>query len=68
MIGVRRPHPQQNVMSPPDIANLAVLADFNPIKSEKRLLIPFTEDRSLPPVKSPPEMKAVGLGRIDFRS
>jgi hypothetical protein len=63
MIGVRRPHPQQNVMSPPDIANLAVLADFNPIKSEKRLLIPFTEDRSLPPVKSPPENESRWFGQ-----
>jgi SAM-dependent methyltransferase len=41
MIGVRRPQPQHNVMSPPDIANLARLADFDPIKSEKRMLVPF---------------------------
>jgi hypothetical protein len=41
MIGVRRPQPQHNIMSPPDIANLARLADFDPIKSEKRMLVPF---------------------------
>jgi SAM-dependent methyltransferase len=41
IVGVRRPQPQQNVMSPPDIANLARLADFDPVKSEKRMLVPF---------------------------
>jgi glycosyltransferase involved in cell wall biosynthesis len=41
MVGLRKPQGPQNVMSPADIANLARLADWDPIKSEKRLLVPF---------------------------
>jgi len=41
MIGVRKPQQRQNVMSPGDVANLALLADCDPIKSEKRMLVPF---------------------------
>jgi hypothetical protein len=41
MVGIRKPQQRQNVMSPDDIANLARLADCDPIKSEKRMLMPF---------------------------
>jgi len=33
--------PATNVLAPADIHGLAMLADFEPVKSEKRLLVPF---------------------------
>jgi len=40
-LGLRMPQPAQNVLSPADIRSLALLADFEAIKTEFRLLIPF---------------------------
>ncbi|HML17845.1 MAG TPA: glycosyltransferase family 2 protein [Bryobacteraceae bacterium] len=40
-LGLRMPQPAQNVLSPADIRSLALLADFETIKTEFRLLIPF---------------------------
>ncbi|CCD95131.1 conserved hypothetical protein [Bradyrhizobium sp. ORS 375] len=40
-IGLRMPQPEQNVLSPADLRNLAVLADFDPVKSEQRVLSPL---------------------------
>ncbi|WP_284417227.1 MULTISPECIES: glycosyltransferase [unclassified Bradyrhizobium] len=40
-IGLRMPQPEQNVLSPSDLRNLAGLADFDPVKSEQRLLSPL---------------------------
>lgn len=40
-LGLRPRLPQQNVLSPRDIGNLVALADFEPVKSEVRLLSPF---------------------------
>jgi SAM-dependent methyltransferase len=40
-IGWRPPHGPESVLSPADIAALAALADFDAIKSETRLLMPF---------------------------
>lgn len=41
-MGRRMPYPEQNVLSPDDVAVLAVLADMNPVKSERRLLMPVS--------------------------
>jgi SAM-dependent methyltransferase len=41
-IGRRMPHPPQNVLAPADIWGLARLASFDPVKSEQRLLMPFS--------------------------
>jgi SAM-dependent methyltransferase len=38
---VRMPQPPQNVLSPSDIRALAALANFEPVKSEPRMLMPF---------------------------
>lgn len=38
--GWRIPYPPQNVLAPEDVAGLAALADFEPVKSERRLLMP----------------------------
>jgi len=38
---LRARHPAQNVLSAPDIRSLAALAEFEPVKSEIRILIPF---------------------------
>ena len=38
---VKMQQPPQNVLAPADIHGLADLADFEPVKSEKRLLVPF---------------------------
>jgi SAM-dependent methyltransferase len=38
---VKMRQPPQNVLAPADIDGLATLADFEPVKSEKRLLVPF---------------------------
>ena len=40
-IGLRMPQPEQNVLSPADLRNLAHLADFDPVKSEQRVLSPL---------------------------
>jgi SAM-dependent methyltransferase len=39
-LGLRMPQPDQNVLSPADLRNLAALADFDPVKSEQRVLSP----------------------------
>lgn len=36
----RMPQPDQNVLSPADLCNLARLADFDPVKTEQRVLLP----------------------------
>jgi SAM-dependent methyltransferase len=38
--GWRMPYPEQNVLSPADVRALAALADFDPVKSEQRVLSP----------------------------
>ena len=48
-MGQRMPYPAQNVLAPDDVANLALLADFDPVKTERRLLMPVS---------------LLGLGRI----
>jgi SAM-dependent methyltransferase len=40
-LGLRMPQPDQNVLSPEDLRNLAALANFDPVKSEQRLLLPL---------------------------
>jgi SAM-dependent methyltransferase len=40
--GLRMPHPDQNVLSPDDLRNLVSLADFDPVKSEQRVLLPMS--------------------------
>ena len=40
-VRMRMPQPAQNVLASDDIRALATLADFEPVKSEKRLLLPF---------------------------
>lgn len=40
-VGLRRPQPAQNVISPADLRALAELSGFDPVKSEIRLLCPF---------------------------
>ena len=42
LIGQRMPHPPQNVLAPSDVRALARLADFDPVKSEQRLLMPLS--------------------------
>lgn len=39
---LRMPYPEQNVLSPADVMALARLADFDPVKSEMRVLMPFS--------------------------
>ncbi|WP_315831431.1 glycosyltransferase [Bradyrhizobium prioriisuperbiae] len=39
--GRRMPHPEQNILSPADVRAFAGLADFDPVKSERRLLSPL---------------------------
>lgn len=39
-VGLRMPQPDQNVLSPADLRSLAGLADFDPVKSEQRVLSP----------------------------
>ena len=48
-VGLKMPQPPQNVLSPADMRALVALADFEPVKSEKRLLLP---------------MRLFGLGRF----
>lgn len=38
----RMPYPSQNVLAPADVAALARLADFDPVKSEQRVLMPVS--------------------------
>lgn len=40
-IGLRQPQPDSNVLSAPDIRNLASIAGMDPVKSEMRLLSPL---------------------------
>lgn len=40
-LGLRMPQPEQNVLSPDDLRNLASLANFDPVKSEQRVLSPM---------------------------
>lgn len=46
---LRMSYPEQNVLSPADVAALAQLSDFDPVKSEQRVLSP---------------MRLLGLGRF----
>jgi hypothetical protein len=39
-LGRRMPYPPQNVLAPADVRALAELADFDPVKSEQRVLMP----------------------------
>jgi SAM-dependent methyltransferase len=48
-LGQRVAMPLQNVLAPSDVANLATLADFEPVKGEQRVLMP---------------VRAFGLGRF----
>ncbi|MGN6285711.1 MAG: glycosyltransferase [Afipia sp.] len=41
-MGWRMSHPQQNVLAPADVQALASLADFDPVKSERRVLSPVS--------------------------
>ncbi|CAN5171323.1 bifunctional class I SAM-dependent methyltransferase/glycosyltransferase family 2 protein [soil metagenome] len=41
-VGQRMPHPPQNVLAPADVQTLARLANFDPVKSEQRLLMPVS--------------------------
>lgn len=41
-LGKRMPHPPQNVLSSSDVAALARLADFDPVKAEQRVLMPMS--------------------------
>ncbi|HZT87359.1 MAG TPA: bifunctional class I SAM-dependent methyltransferase/glycosyltransferase family 2 protein [Stellaceae bacterium] len=49
MLRLRMPQLPQNVLSPDDVAAIVALADFEPVKSEKRLLSP---------------VRALGFGRL----
>lgn len=42
ILRLRMPQPEQNVLSPADLRNLSWLADFDPVKSEQRLLLPMS--------------------------
>src|SRR3974390_2880262 len=48
-IRLKMPQPPQNILSPADMVALVALADFEPVKSEQRLLLP---------------VRAFGLGRL----
>lgn len=39
-VGLKMPQPPQNVLSPSDVRSLVALADFDSVKSERRLLMP----------------------------
>ena len=41
-LGLRMPYPAQNVLAPSDLRALAHLADFDPVKSEQRVLSPIS--------------------------
>jgi len=40
-LGQRLPMPSQNVLAAADVASLATLADFEPVKGEQRVLVPI---------------------------
>ncbi|MDF0583826.1 glycosyltransferase [Bradyrhizobium yuanmingense] len=40
VVGLRMPYPEQNVLSPADVRSFARLADFDPVKSEQRVVLP----------------------------
>jgi SAM-dependent methyltransferase len=40
-VGLKMPQPPQNVLAPADVRSLAVLADFDVVKSEMRVLVPM---------------------------
>ncbi len=42
LLDLRVPPPSQNVLAPADVAALARLADFDPVKSEQRVLMPVS--------------------------
>ena len=48
-VGARIPYPSQNVLAPADVRALVRLSGFEPVKSEKRVLVPF---------------RLLGLGRL----
>ena len=41
-LGQRMPAPLQNVLAPEDVAALAELANFDPVKAERRMLMPMS--------------------------
>jgi SAM-dependent methyltransferase len=41
-VGWRMSHPPQNVLAPADVQAIATLADFDPVKSERRVLSPVS--------------------------
>lgn len=41
IVGLRMPYPEQNVLSPADVRSFARLADFDPVKSEQRVISPL---------------------------
>jgi SAM-dependent methyltransferase len=49
VVGLKKPQPPQNVLSPADVRSLAALADFEAVQSETRLLFP---------------MRMLGIGRL----
>ncbi len=40
--GLRMPYPSQNVLAPADVRTIATLAEFDPVKSEQRVLTPLS--------------------------
>jgi SAM-dependent methyltransferase len=42
LMSLRMPYPSQNVLAPADVGLLARLADFDPVKSEQRVLLPVS--------------------------
>jgi SAM-dependent methyltransferase len=48
-LGLKMPQPPQNILSPADVGELVALADFEAVKSERRLLSP---------------VRAFGMGRL----
>jgi SAM-dependent methyltransferase len=42
LLNLRIPYPSQNALAPADVASLARLADFDPVKSEQRVLMPVS--------------------------
>jgi SAM-dependent methyltransferase len=42
LLNQRMPYPLQNALAPADVAALAQLADFDPVKSEQRVLMPIS--------------------------
>ncbi len=42
ILGQRMPYPPQNILTPEDVAGIAQLADFDPVKAERRMLMPVS--------------------------